>query len=62
MRTRCKWHFRNEVPQNNEEISQFKFKLQWNPPKGYPALEALKLNRKEYFFFDPGKRKGLQFK
>ena len=30
---RCKWHFRNEVPQNNEEISQFKVKSQGNPPK-----------------------------
>ena len=35
---RYKWHFRNE--QSNEEISQFKAKLQWNPPKGHFALEA----------------------
>ena len=38
---RYKWHFRNEVAQNNEEISQFKVKSQWNSPKGHPALEAL---------------------
>ena len=27
---RCIWHFRNEVPQSNEDISQFKVKSQWN--------------------------------
>ena len=47
---RCKWHFRNEVPQNNEEISQFKVKSQWNPPKGHPALEAF-LNKTEKDIF-----------
>ena len=52
MRMRCKWHFRNEVPQNNEEISQFKVKSQWNPPKGHPALEAfLNKTEKDFFFF-----------
>ena len=35
---RCKWHFRNKVPQTNDEIFQFKVKSQWNPPKGHPAL------------------------
>ena len=37
---RYKWHFRNEVPQSNEEISQFNVKPQWNPPIGHPDLEA----------------------
>ena len=74
---RCKWHFRNEVPQNNEEISQFKVKPQWNPLKGHSALEAflkvilpkghsaleafLNKTEKNIFFFDTGKREGLQF-
>ena len=58
---RCKWHFRNKVSQNNEEISQFKVKSQWNPPKGHPTLEAfLKDNRKGYFFFYTRKKEGLQ--
>ena len=47
---RCKWHFRNEVPQNNEEISQFKVKSQWNPPKGHPALVVF-LNKTEKDIF-----------
>ena len=47
---RCKWHFRNEVPQSKEEISQFKVKSQWNPPKGHPALEAF-LNKTEKDIF-----------
>ena len=47
---RWKWHFGNDAPQSNEEISQFKVKLQWNPPKGHPALEAF-LNKTEKDFF-----------
>ena len=47
---RCKWHFRNEVPQSNKEISQFKVKSRWNPPKGHPALEAF-LNKTEKDIF-----------
>ena len=43
---RCKWHFRNELPQGNEKISQFKFKSHWNPHKGDLALEAF-LNKPE---------------
>ena len=60
--TRCKKHFRDEVPQSNEEIPQFKVKSQWNLPKGHPALEVL-LSKTEKccFFFDTGKRKRIQF-
>ena len=47
---RCKWHSRNEVSQNNEEISQFKVKSHWNPPTGHPALEAF-LNKTEKDIF-----------
>ena len=47
---RCKWHFGNDAPQSDEEISQFKVKLQWNPLKGHPALEAF-LNKTEKDFF-----------
>ena len=47
---RWKWHFGNDAPQSNEDISQFKVKLQWNPPKGHPALEAF-LNKTEKDFF-----------
>ena len=50
---RCKWHFRNEVPQNNEEISQFKVKSRWNP-KDHPALEAfLSKTEKDIFSLIP---------
>ena len=56
---RCKWHFRNGVPQNNEEISQFRVKLQWNPPKGHPALEAfLNKTEKDIFSLIPEREKG----
>ena len=44
LKMRCKWRFRSEVPQNSEQISLFKVKSQWNPPKGRPALG--------YFFLD----------
>ena len=55
---RCKWHFRNEVSQNNEEISQFKVKSQWNPPKGHPALEAfLNKTEKDIFSLIPEREK-----
>ena len=47
---RCKRHFRNEVPQNNEEISQFKVKSAWNPPKGHSALEAFLNKTGKYIF------------
>ena len=36
---RCKWFFRNERQENVSEISEFKSKSTWNPPKGAPALE-----------------------
>ena len=55
---RCKWHFRNEVPQSNEEISQFKVKSQRNPPKSHPALEAfLKKTEKDIFSLIPEREK-----
>ena len=55
---RCKWHFRNEVPQSNEEISQFRVKSQWNPPKGHPALEAfLNKTEKDIFSLIPEREK-----
>ena len=47
---RCKRHFRNEVPQNNEDISQFKVKSEWNPPKGHSALEAFLNKTGKYIF------------
>ena len=51
---RCKWHFRNEAPQNNGEISQFKVKSLWNP-----ALEAfLNKTEKDIFSLIPERRKG----
>ena len=58
---RSKWHFRNEVPQSNQEISQFNIRLQWNPPKGHPALEAFLNKTEKKFFFVTGKNEGLQF-
>ena len=60
-KTRCKKHFRDEVPQSNEEIPQFKVKSQWNPSKGHPALEALFSKTEKVFCFDTGKRKRIQF-
>ena len=46
------------MPQSNEEISQFKIKLQWNPPKGYPALEAfLNKTEKDIFSLIPEREK-----
>ena len=48
---RYKRHFRNEVPQNNEGISQFEVKSEWNPPKGHSALEAFLNKTEKYIFF-----------
>ena len=59
---RCKWHFGNEVPQSNKVISQFKFKWQWNRPKGHSFFRSFfKQNRKGHFVFDTRKGEGLQF-
>ena len=55
---RCKWHFRNEVPQNNEEVFQFKVKSQRNSPKGYPASEAFSSKtEKDIFSLIPEREK-----
>ena len=55
---RCKSNFRNEVPQNNEEVSQFKVKSQWNYPKSHPALEAfLNKSEKNIFSLTPEREK-----
>ena len=56
-----KSHFRNEVLQSNEEISQFKVNSQWNPPKGHRALEAFLNKTEKDIFLNTGKREGLQF-
>ena len=36
-RMRCKWHFRNEVPDNFSETPSFKPKSVWKPPKGHAS-------------------------
>ena len=36
---RCKWHFRNEVSETFTEISAFRPKSSWLPPKGDASLE-----------------------
>ena len=38
---RCKWYFRNEPTENFLEKPAINVKSNWNPPKGYPALEIL---------------------
>ena len=38
-RMRCKWFFHNEPPENFSEAPAFLIKLNWNPPKGHPAIE-----------------------
>ena len=53
---RCKWFFRNENKSNSGEISEFKTKSTWNPPKGAPALELfLSWTEKDLFSLLPGK-------
>ena len=55
---RCKSNFRNEVPQNNEEVSQLKVKSQWNYPKSHPALEAFLIkSEKDIFSLTPEREK-----
>ena len=34
-----KWFFRNEPTENFSEAPAFHVKSNWNPPKGYPAVE-----------------------
>ena len=38
-RIRVKWHFRNHSSVPNGQISSFKVKSNWKPPKGHAALE-----------------------
>ena len=53
---RCKWFFRNERQENVSEISEFKNKSTWNPPKGAPALELfLSQTEKDILSTLPGK-------
>ena len=53
---RCKWFFRNERQENVSEISEFKNKSTWNPPKGAPALELfLSQTEKDILSILPGK-------
>ena len=36
-RMRCKWHFRNEVPENFSETPSFRPKSVWKPHKGHAS-------------------------
>ena len=36
---RCQWFFRNECTESFSEAPALRVKLNWNPPKGHPALE-----------------------
>ena len=47
---RCKWYFRNERQDIPSEISTYKLKSTWNPPKGSPALELFLSKVKEDIF------------
>ena len=47
---RCKWYFRNESQDIPSEISTYKLKSTWNPPKGSPALELFLSKVKEDIF------------
>ena len=47
---RCKWFFRNEPTENFSEAPAFRVKSNWNPPKGYPAVEIF-LNKLETEIF-----------
>ena len=51
-----KWFFRNERQENVSEISKFKSKSTWNPPKGALALELfLSQTEKDILSILPGK-------
>ena len=47
---RCKWYFRNESQDVPSEVSTYKPKSIWNPPKGSPALELFLSKVKEDIF------------
>ena len=53
---RCKWDFRNELPQGIEQNSRFKVTSRWNHPK-----ENRKAKQKGIFFLLYLKGEGLQF-
>ena len=45
---RCKWFLKNERQENASEISKFRSKSTWNPPKGTPALELFLSQAEKY--------------
>ena len=47
---RCKWYFRNESQYIPSEVSTYKLKSTWNPPKGSPALKLFLSKVKEDIF------------
>ena len=47
---RCKWYFGNESQDIPSEISTYKLKSTWNPPRGSPALELFLSKVKEDTF------------
>ena len=48
---RYKWHFRNKSQDIPSQVSTFKPKSTWNPPKGSPVLELFLSKVKEDIFF-----------
>ena len=49
-RMKCKWYFRNESQDIPSEVSTYKLKSTWNPPKGSLALELFLSKVKEDIF------------
>ena len=47
---RSKWHFRNKSQYIPSEVSTYKLKSTWYPPKGSPALELFLSKVKEDIF------------
>ena len=47
---RCKWYFRNDSQYIPFEVSTYKLKSTWNPPKVSPALELFLSKVKENIF------------
>ena len=47
---RCRWYFRNESQYIPSEVSTYKLKSTWNPPKGSPSLQLFLSKVKEDTF------------
>ena len=49
-RMRLKWHFRDEVMPNFNDVHAFRPKSSWNPPKGHPNLEVFLIEVEKELF------------